>query len=67
VMAVAGNAQPSRAVDAEAFEVMADALCDAVRQGCDAVFLELHGAMVTSHLGDGEGELLARVRAIAPD
>lgn len=66
VMAVAGNAQPSRAVDAEAFEVMAEALCQAVRQGCDAVFLELHGAMVTSHLGDGEGELLARVRAIAP-
>ena len=67
VMAVAGNAQPSRAVDEAAYEQMADALCRAVREGCDAVFLELHGAMVTTHLGDGEAELLARVRAIAPD
>jgi microcystin degradation protein MlrC len=65
-MAVAGAAQPSRAVDADAFETMSGALCDAVRQGCDAVFLEMHGAMVTTHLDDGEGELLARIRTIAP-
>ena len=30
----------------------------------DAVYLDLHGAMVTEHLDDGEGELLARVRAV---
>ena len=65
-VAVAGNAKPARAVDADAFETMSTALCDAVRQGCDAVFLEMHGAMVTTHLDDGEGELLARVRAAAP-
>jgi microcystin degradation protein MlrC len=28
----------------------------------DAVYLDLHGAMVTEHLDDGEGELLERVR-----
>ncbi len=65
-VAVAGSAQPARAVDADAFETMSSALCDAVRDGCDAVFLEMHGAMVTTHLDDGEGELLARVRAVAP-
>ena len=29
----------------------------------DALFLDLHGAMVTEHLDDGEGELLRRLRA----
>src|SRR6202008_1204791 len=28
----------------------------------DAVYLDLHGAMVAEHLDDGEGEILARVR-----
>ena len=32
----------------------------AVRGGCDAVFLALHGAMVAEHVDDGEGELLRR-------
>jgi microcystin degradation protein MlrC len=65
-MAVAGSANPARAVDEGAFETMVSALCKAVRAGCDAVFLEMHGAMVTTHLDDGEGEILARIRAIAP-
>jgi microcystin degradation protein MlrC len=30
----------------------------------DGVYLDLHGAMVTEHLDDGEGELLARVRRV---
>jgi len=30
----------------------------------DAVYLDLHGAMVTEHLDDGEGEILARVRQV---
>ena len=30
----------------------------------DAVYLDLHGAMVTEHLDDGEGEVLARVRKV---
>src|SRR2546429_403015 len=31
-----------------------------------AAFLALHGAMVAEHTDDGEGELLRRVRAVAP-
>jgi microcystin degradation protein MlrC len=30
----------------------------------DAVYLDLHGAMVAGHCDDGEGELLARVRKV---
>src|SRR6266481_5419929 len=30
----------------------------------DAVYLDLHGAMVTEHLDDGEGEILKRVRKV---
>lgn len=64
---VAGSAAPSGLVSAEAFEQMAEPIVAAVRRGCDALFLDLHGAMVTEKHDDGEGELLRRVRAIAPD
>ncbi len=37
-----------------------------VAKGCDAVLLDLHGAMVTRTYDDGDGELLARIRRIAP-
>jgi microcystin degradation protein MlrC len=37
-----------------------------VAAGCDAVLLDLHGAMVTQTYEDGEGELLRRIRAVAP-
>src|SRR5690606_26425683 len=34
----------------------------------DAIYLDLHGAMVAEHHQDGEGELLSRVRAVVgPD
>ena len=33
----------------------------------DAVYLDLHGAMVAEHCEDGEGELLARVRKLVGD
>ena len=46
---------------------MANAICDAVCKGCDGVMLDLHGAMVTSEHDDGEGELLRRIRVVAPD
>lgn len=36
----------------------------AAHEGVDAVFLSLHGAMVSESLVDVEGELLARLRAI---
>ena len=59
-------ANPSGPVDAHAFAVMSDAITDAIRQGCDAIMLDLHGAMVVEGIDDGEGELLERIRAIAP-
>ncbi|MFO0995259.1 MAG: M81 family metallopeptidase [Alphaproteobacteria bacterium] len=66
-VAVAGNAAPSGPVADAAFEHFASAVCAAVKRGCDAVLLDLHGAMVTESHDDGEGELLRRVRALAPD
>ena len=66
VFPVAGNAAPSSPVDDEAFEAMAGRIVDAVAKGCDAVLLDLHGAMVTRTHDDGEGELLSRIRRIAP-
>ncbi|MEX1108811.1 MAG: M81 family metallopeptidase [Dongiaceae bacterium] len=66
VVPIAANAHPSGLVTREAYEHMAGAICDAVRAGCDAVLLDLHGAMVAEHTDDGEGELLARIRKIAP-
>ena len=45
---------------------MCEAIVGAIRNGCDAIFLALHGAMVAEHLDDGEGELLRRIRAVAP-
>jgi microcystin degradation protein MlrC len=46
---------------------MTDAICEAVAAGCDAVMLDLHGAMVTESREDGEGALMVRLREIAPD
>lgn len=63
---VAAGAHPSGYVEKAAFEDMSEAIVGAIRRGCDAAFLALHGAMVTEHLDDGEGELLRRVRAVAP-
>jgi microcystin degradation protein MlrC len=49
-----------------AHERLAGAPCAAGRAGCAAILLDLHGAMVTQSIDDGEGELLRRIRAIAP-
>src|ERR1700736_2768893 len=67
VLPIAAGAPPSRPVDDVAFEHMADVICEAVaKRGYDGMFLDLHGAMVTESLEDGEGELLRRIRAIDP-
>jgi microcystin degradation protein MlrC len=60
------SAEPSSYVTRDAFERVADMICAGLRQGqpVDAVYLDLHGAMVVEHYEDGEGELLRRVRAI---
>ncbi len=67
VTPIAANAAPSGRVEAEAYAAICDAICEAIARGCDACFLDLHGAMVTETTDDGEGELLARIRALAPE
>jgi len=67
VYPVAGNAAPSAPVDAAAYEWMAGRIVEAVARGCDGVLLDLHGAMVTRAHDDGEGELLERIRRVAPE
>jgi microcystin degradation protein MlrC len=63
---IAAGAHPSGYVERAAYEEMSDAIVEAIRGGCDAAFLALHGAMVAEHLDDGEGELLRRIRRVAP-
>jgi microcystin degradation protein MlrC len=67
VTPVAAEAMPSGPVQSEAYELISGAILDAVKKGCDAALLDLHGAMVAESTPDGEGTLLERIRAIAPD
>jgi microcystin degradation protein MlrC len=67
VLPIAASAWPSGPVDDAAFEHIAGRIVAAVAAGCDAALLDLHGAMVTQTHADGEGELLRRLRAVAPD
>lgn len=67
VFPIAANAHPSAPAPGEIIDLCAEAICEAVARGCDALFLDLHGAMVTQDHDDGEGELLRRIRAVAPD
>lgn len=64
---IAAYAEPSGKVSDAAFEFIAAKICAAVAEGCDALLLDLHGAMVTESYDDGEGELLRRIRNIAAD
>jgi microcystin degradation protein MlrC len=64
------HASPSAPVTEDAYERIAGEIVGRIAAAgpVDGVYLDLHGAMVTEHLDDGEGELLARVRrAIGPD
>jgi microcystin degradation protein MlrC len=60
------GAIPSGPVTRDAFERIAGELVErlAAALPVDGVFLDLHGAMQCEHLDDGEGALLARVRAL---
>src|SRR6202140_476919 len=61
VPTISCGASPCAHVSRDAYErivsVMVEGIAAAGR--LDAVYLDLHGAMVTEHLDDGEGELLA--------
>lgn len=62
-------ASPSAHVTQDAYERISGIITDGIKaaNGIDAVYLDLHGAMVAEHLDDGEGHLLERVRAIVGD
>ncbi len=57
-------AEPSGPVTRDAFELVLDELVARIAAGPppDAVFLDLHGAMVVEHHDDGEAEILRRIR-----
>jgi len=59
-------ATPSAHVTEDAYERIVGMMLDDLRAAgpIDALYLDLHGAMVTEHLDDGEGELLRRLRAV---
>lgn len=64
------GAEPGGLVEDAAFERIADEIVAGLAAAgrLDGVYLDLHGAMVTESHEDGEGALLARVRAaVGPD
>lgn len=65
VTPVSAMANPSGAVQASAYDALTRCIVEAA-PGCSAILLDLHGAMVAENSDDGEGDLLARVRAAAP-
>jgi microcystin degradation protein MlrC len=67
VTPVAAESWPSNKASRATFESLVRPIEEAVRAGCDAVFLDLHGAMVIEDCDDAEGEIVQRIRRIAPD
>lgn len=67
VTPIAAESWPSNAATRATFEALLQPLEAAVRAGCDACFLDLHGAMVVEGCDDAEGEILRRLRRIRPD
>ncbi|WP_028205896.1 M81 family metallopeptidase [Paraburkholderia nodosa] len=67
VLPVAADAFPSGPVHDDAYRRITALILDAVAKGgYDGILLDLHGAMVTQSLDDGEGTLLRRLREIDP-
>ena len=66
VPTISCGASPSAHVTKDAFERIVPVIVEGIRAAgpLDAVYLDLHGAMVTEHFDDGEGEILARVRQV---
>jgi microcystin degradation protein MlrC len=60
------SATPSGRVTHSAYEHISSLILDGLRasRGIEAVYLDLHGAMVAEHIDDGDGELLHRIRAL---
>jgi len=64
---VCAFSNPSGTVCAKAYDRICDSIVAAVEQGCDAILLDLHGAMVSERAVDGEGNLLQRIKSVAPN
>jgi microcystin degradation protein MlrC len=62
-------ASPCAHVTRDAYERIAKVIVDGIAAAgrLDAVYLDLHGAMVSEHFDDGEGEILRRVRQVIGD
>src|SRR2546423_5114403 len=60
------GASPCAHVTRDAYERIVKVLVEGIKAAgmLDAVYLDLHGAMVTEHFDDGEGEILRRVREV---
>lgn len=60
------SASPSAHVTRDAYERISAMLLEDLRKSAhvDAVYLDLHGAMVAEHVDDADGELLRRVREV---
>lgn len=60
------SAQPSAHVARDAFETISQRLLASISEArsLDAIYLDLHGAMVAEHIEDADGEILARVRQL---
>ena len=64
---ISASAEPAGFVTDDAFDRLAGRILTAAREHrdrIDGVAFALHGAMVTESHGDGEGELLARLRGV---
>lgn len=62
------NAEPANRVTKDAFNRISGEIIEGVAAAApDALYLDLHGAMVMETCDDGEGELLRRLRARLPD
>ena len=59
-------AEPGGYVSTDAFDTITGRLCDQLKRAApvDAVYLDLHGAMVVENFQDGEGEIVRRVREV---
>ncbi|NMM09505.1 MAG: M81 family metallopeptidase [Polaromonas sp.] len=66
VTPVAATANPSGIVAAAAYDAICGSILAAIAEGCDAIMLDLHGAMVAEQAEDGEGNLLEKIRQMAP-
>src|SRR5260370_14191481 len=66
VPTISCGASPSAHVTRDAYERIVTVMVEGRKAAAplDAVYLDLHGEMVTEHLDDGEGEILARVRKV---